>query len=53
MTKALESGADAVIRNLEDPVPLVGKVEACALVARAIDAAAAHALLPWRSMCAQ
>ena len=42
MAKALESGADAVILDLEDLVPLAGKVEARALVAGAIDAAAAR-----------
>jgi citrate lyase subunit beta/citryl-CoA lyase len=40
MTKALESGADAVILDLEDSVPLASKVEARALVAKTIDAAA-------------
>jgi citrate lyase subunit beta/citryl-CoA lyase len=41
MTKALESGADAVILDLEDSVPVSAKAEARALVAKAIDAAAA------------
>ena len=41
MTKALESGADAVILDLEDSVPLASKAEARALVAKTIDAAAA------------
>ena len=40
MTKALESGADAVILDLEDSVPLASKDEARALVAKSIDAAA-------------
>ena len=40
MTKALESGADAVILDLEDSVPLTSKAEARALVAKTIDAAA-------------
>ena len=40
MTKALESGADAVILDLEDSVPLASKAEARALVAKSIDAAA-------------
>jgi citrate lyase subunit beta/citryl-CoA lyase len=40
MTKALESGADAVILDLEDSVPLASKAEARALVAKTIDAAA-------------
>ena len=39
MSKALESGADAVILDLEDSVPLASKAEARALVAKAIDAA--------------
>ena len=38
MTKALESGADAVILDLEDSVPLAAKAEARTLVAKAIDA---------------
>lgn len=41
MSKALESGADAVILDLEDSVPVAAKAEARALVAKAIDAAAA------------
>ncbi len=41
MAKALESGAHAVILDLEDSVPIAAKAEARALVARAIDAAAA------------
>lgn len=41
MAKALESGADAVIFDLEDSVPVTAKAEARTLVARAIDAAAA------------
>jgi citrate lyase subunit beta/citryl-CoA lyase len=40
MTKAMESGADAVILDLEDSVPLTAKAEARSLVAKAIDAAA-------------
>jgi citrate lyase subunit beta/citryl-CoA lyase len=39
MTKALESGADAVILDLEDSVPVASKAEARALVAKSIDAA--------------
>jgi citrate lyase subunit beta/citryl-CoA lyase len=41
MAKAVESGADAVIFDLEDSVPVAAKAEARALVAKAIDAAAA------------
>jgi citrate lyase subunit beta/citryl-CoA lyase len=41
MAKACESGADAVIFDLEDSVPVSGKIEARTLVARAIDNAAA------------
>ena len=41
MGKALESGADAVILDLEDSVPVAAKVEARAMVAKAIDGAAA------------
>ena len=37
MAKAFESGADAVIYDLEDSVPLGGKAEARTLVAQAID----------------
>lgn len=40
MSKALESGADAVILDLEDSVPLASKAEARTLVAKTIDAAA-------------
>lgn len=40
MTKAMASGADAVILDLEDSVPLNAKAEARALAAMAIDAAA-------------
>ena len=40
MTKALESGADAVILDLEDSVPLASKAEARTLVAKTIDGAA-------------
>jgi len=41
LNKALESGADAVIFDLEDSVPIAAKVEARALVARAIAGVAA------------
>ena len=41
MTKALESGADAVILDLEDSVPIAAKAEARALVANVIDRVAA------------
>jgi citrate lyase subunit beta/citryl-CoA lyase len=41
MAKALESGANAVILDLEDSVPILAKAEARALVAKAIDGAAA------------
>jgi len=41
MTKALESGADAVLLDLEDSVPLASKVEARSLVAKVIDGVAA------------
>jgi citrate lyase subunit beta/citryl-CoA lyase len=37
MAKALESGANAVILDLEDSVPILAKAEARALVAKAID----------------
>lgn len=40
MAKALESGADAVILDLEDSVPVASKPEARALIAKTIDAAA-------------
>ena len=43
MAKALEAGAHAVILDLEDSVPLAVKAEARALVAKAIDGAAALA----------
>src|SRR5215831_1925465 len=46
MSKALESGADAVILDLEDSVPLASKAEARALVAKTIDTAAAAASHP-------
>lgn len=46
MAKALESGADAVIFDLEDSVPLAAKAQARELVARAIDRAAAAAGAP-------
>ena len=41
MAKALESGANAVILDLEDSVPILAKAEARALVAQAIDGTAA------------
>ena len=41
MTKALESGADAVLLDLEDSVPLASKAEARVLVAKVIDDVAA------------
>ncbi len=41
MSKALESGADAVILDLEDSVPLASKAEARMLVAKAIASASA------------
>ncbi len=41
MTKALDSGADAVILDLEDSVPVAAKAEARALVAKTIDSIAA------------
>lgn len=41
MAKAIESGADAVIFDLEDSVPVAAKAEARGLVAQAIDKAAA------------
>lgn len=41
MAKALESGADAVILDLEDSVPVAAKAEARGLVAKAIEGAAA------------
>ena len=47
MEKAFESGADAVIFDLEDSVPLAAKVEARALVAEAIDRAAAAGAGPF------
>jgi len=40
MAKALEAGADAVLFDLEDSVPIAAKAEARTLVARAIDGAA-------------
>lgn len=43
MTKALESGTDAVILDLEDSVPVAAKAEARSLVARMIDGVAAAA----------
>ena len=46
MSKAFESGADAVIFDLEDSVPVSAKAEARALVAQAIDRAAAAASGP-------
>jgi len=41
MTKALESGADAVLLDLEDSVPIAAKAEARVLVAQVIDGVAA------------
>lgn len=41
MAKAAESGADAVIFDLEDSVPVAAKMQARGLVAQAIDRAAA------------
>lgn len=41
MTKALESGADAIIFDLEDSVPIATKTEARTAVAQAIDQARA------------
>lgn len=41
MTKALESGADAVLLDLEDSVPIAAKAEARSLVAKVIDSTAA------------
>ena len=43
MTKAVASGADAVILDLEDSVPLASKADARALVAKVIDGVAAAA----------
>lgn len=40
MGKALESGADAVILDLEDSVPVAAKAEARAMVAKVLDGAA-------------
>jgi citrate lyase subunit beta / citryl-CoA lyase len=40
MAKALDAGADAVLFDLEDSVPLASKAEARGMVARAIDGAA-------------
>ena len=41
MTKAMESGADAIMLDLEDSVPVASKAEARALVAKVIDNVAA------------
>lgn len=41
MAKALEAGADAVILDLEDSVPIASKAEARTLVAKVIDGVAA------------
>lgn len=41
MTKALESGADAVLLDLEDSVPIAAKAEARSLVAKVIEDIAA------------
>ena len=46
MTKALESGADSVILDLEDSVPTASKAEARALIAGVIDGAAKLAPRP-------
>jgi len=46
MTKALESGADAVILDLEDSVPVASKANARILVSRIIDGAAAARCRP-------
>lgn len=46
MAKAFESGADAVIYDLEDSVPVSGKAEARALVTQAIDRGASAASRP-------
>ncbi len=46
MMKALESGANAVILDLEDSVPVAAKAEARVLVAKAVDSAAAAASRP-------
>jgi citrate lyase subunit beta / citryl-CoA lyase len=46
MTKALESGANAVIFDLEDSVPVAAKAEARVLVAKTIDGAAGAAKRP-------
>lgn len=47
MEKAFDSGADAVIFDLEDSVPLAAKAEARVLVAEAIDRAAAAGTGPF------
>jgi len=44
MAKALESGADAVILDLEDSVPIAAKTEARMLVAKVIDDVARRAV---------
>ena len=46
MTKALESGADAVILDLEDSVPLASKAEARVLVSKTIDNVAGNLARP-------
>ena len=46
MTKALESGADSVILDLEDSVPLASKAEARVLVSKIIDSAASNLARP-------
>jgi citrate lyase subunit beta/citryl-CoA lyase len=46
MTKALESGADAVILDLEDSVPLASKAEAQVLVSKTIDNVAGNITRP-------
>ena len=47
MEKAFDSGADAVIYDLEDSVPFAAKAEARVLVAQAIDRAAAAGAGPF------
>lgn len=46
ITKALESGADSVILDLEDSVPIASKAEARTLIAGVIDGAAKLATRP-------
>jgi citrate lyase subunit beta/citryl-CoA lyase len=47
MVKALEAGADAVIFDLEDSVPVASKAEARVLVAKTVSAAAGAAARPF------